>query len=110
MSTFFENYAALCAARGETPNAVARRLSIPSGSITAWKNGAEPRQSTIQRIAAHFGVSTDCLLGQEGAGSVRDLLDEVDVAFYGEFRELDPEQQETVRDMVHLMRQRRSKE
>ena len=36
-----------------------------------------------------------------------DILDQVDIAFYGDFKELDPEQQETVRDMVRLMRQRK---
>jgi hypothetical protein len=36
-----------------------------------------------------------------------DILDRVDVAFYGEYKELTPEDQETVRDMVRLMRQRK---
>ena len=38
----------------------------------------------------------------------KDILDEVDVAFYGDFKELDEAQKEAVRDMVRLMRQRRS--
>ena len=38
----------------------------------------------------------------------QDILEEVDVAFYGEFKELDEEQKEAVRDMVRLMRQRRT--
>jgi len=35
-------------------------------------------------------------------------LDEVDVAFYGDFKELDDDEKETVRDMVRLMRERRA--
>jgi len=36
------------------------------------------------------------------------VLDQVDVAFYGEYKELSDEEKETVRDMVRLMRQRRA--
>ena len=37
----------------------------------------------------------------------KDLLDQVDVAFFGEYKELNDEDKETVRDMVRLMRERR---
>ena len=36
-----------------------------------------------------------------------DILDRVDVAFYGEYRELTAEDREIVRDMVRLMHQRK---
>ena len=39
---------------------------------------------------------------------VTDVLEEVDVAFYGDFKELNDEEKETVRDMVRLMRERRA--
>lgn len=61
---------------------------------------------TAQKIAAYFGVSVGYLLGQNEGAS--DILDQVDVAFYGEFKELDEEQKETIRDMVRLMRSRRA--
>ena len=35
-------------------------------------------------------------------------LDQIDVAFYGDFKELSEEEKETVRDMVRIMRQRRA--
>ena len=47
------------------------------------------------------------LLGQ---GQDMDVLDQVDVAFYGDFKELNDEEKEAVRDMVRLMRQRRANE
>ena len=37
------------------------------------------------------------------------MLEEVDIAFYGDFRELSQEDKETVREMVRLMRSRREK-
>ncbi len=38
-----------------------------------------------------------------------DILDDVDIAFYGEFKELTEDDKETVRDMVRVMRERRAK-
>ena len=60
---------------------------------------------TAQKIAAYFGISVGQLLGQE---EHTDVLDQVDVAFYGDFKELNEEEKETVRDLVRLMRQRRA--
>lgn len=62
---FFERYAELCKAVGETPNSVAKNIGASSGSVTAWKNGTEPRNKTLSKIADYFGVSTDYLLGKE---------------------------------------------
>ena len=62
-NVFFERFAELCKAIGETPNSVAKRLGISSGSVTAWKNGTEPRYSTVTKIADYLGTSADYLLG-----------------------------------------------
>lgn len=64
-SIFFERYAELCKSTGETPNSVAKTIGASSGSVTAWKNGTEPRNKTLSKIADYFGVSTDYLLGKE---------------------------------------------
>lgn len=61
-NSFYDRYAELCRGVDETPNSVARILGISSGSITSWKNGTEPRYTTIAKIAAYFGVSPDYLL------------------------------------------------
>lgn len=62
---FFERYSDLCASLDGTPNSVAKELGISSGSVTAWKNGTEPRPKTLSKIADYFRVSTDYLLGKE---------------------------------------------
>lgn len=117
-STFFERFSALCKDRGETPNSVAKIIGASSGSVTAWKRGADPRNATLAKIADYFGVTTDYLLGKESKKAPategertkkNDVLDEVDIAFYGDFKELDEDQKETVRDMVRVMRERRAK-
>ena len=48
-------------------------------------------------------MSVDSLLGKQES----DILDAVDIAFYGEFKELNDQQKEVVRDMVRLMRARK---
>ena len=63
-----------------------------------------------QTIAAYLGVSPEIILtGKEAEPRKPDILDYVDVAFYGDFKELDEDEQETVRDMVRLMRQRKQR-
>ena len=62
---FWENYMTLCTRNNESPNAVAKKLSISSGSVTFWKKGKVPHHSTLLKIANYFNVSVDYLLGNE---------------------------------------------
>ena len=62
---FFEIYSNLCAKIGKSPNKVAEELSISSGSITEWKKGRIPRNSTLLKIAKYFNVSVDYLFTGE---------------------------------------------
>lgn len=59
---FWDNFVALCTQRGTSPNAVAAELKKSSGSVTAWKNGAVPRETTLKKIADYFDISIDQLL------------------------------------------------
>lgn len=72
---FFERYADLCKQDDETPNSIARIVGASSGSVTAWKNGTAPRNATLSKIADHFKVSTDYLLGKSDDLSIIHLLD-----------------------------------
>lgn len=60
---FWDVFTTLCAQRGVSPNAVAKSLSIASGTVTNWKNGAEPQNAKLKKIADYFGVSVSYLLG-----------------------------------------------
>ncbi len=62
---FWTNFSTLCADMNLSPNAVATELKIPSGSITAWRNGATPRTKSLTKIANYFGVTVDYLLTGE---------------------------------------------
>lgn len=51
---------------------LARALGITKQSVSNWENdNIMPSIETLMRIAAFFGVTTDCLLGLEG----REILD-----------------------------------
>lgn len=106
-ATFFNRFESLCKERNTTPNAVAKAIGAASGSVTAWKRGTAPRNTTLSKIAAYFGVSTDYLLGHSPERA--DILESADIAFYGEYQELDEQQKQTVRDMVRIMLERRSR-
>lgn len=109
---FYDKFKQLCDSRGISCNKAALEIGLSNATPTKWKKtGATPVGETLDRIAAYFDVTTDFLLGKEKTPTVsgeRNILDEVDVGFYGEYKELSEDDKETVRDMVRLMRQRRA--
>lgn len=114
ISEFYKRLRDLCEERNMTVNELVKILDLSSGSPTAWKNGTVPRNATLIKIADYFGITTDYLLGKENkkaptVSSERDIdMSEVDVAFYGEYKELTDDDQKTIRDMVRVMRERRA--
>lgn len=117
MANLYETISLLCQRSQIRPGRLCDELGLSRGLMTDLKMGRKKtiNAETAQKIAGYFGVSVGYLLGQEGSEPVPtsqsagqgDILDDVDVAFYGDFKELDEEQKEAVRDMVRLMRQRR---
>lgn len=61
---FWTRLVNLCNDKGTTPTAVVHSLELSSGTVTKWKNGAVPRDTTLQKIAEYFDVSVDYLLGK----------------------------------------------
>ena len=110
MDTLYKTIEKLCEGKGIRPGRLCDDLGLSRGLMTDLKMGRKKSVSaqTAQKIATYFQVTVAQLLGQEALKP--DILDEVDIAFYGEFKELTQEQKETVRDMVRLMRQRQKKE
>jgi len=115
MENLFTRIESLCAENGIRPGRLCDELGLSRSLMTDLKMGRKKtvNAETAQRIAGFFNVSVGYLLGQSEDKSVRtgdsgDILDQVDVAFYGDFKELNDEEKETVRDMVRLMRERRA--
>ena len=116
MANLYERILALCERDGIRPGRLCDELGISRGLMTDLKMGRKKgvNAETAQKIASYFGVSVGYLLGIDSSAAASDSaesinLDQVDVAFYGDFQALDDEQKEAVRSMVRLMRERRSK-
>ena len=115
MANLYESILSLCERDSIRPGRLCDELGISRGLMTDLKMGRKKgvNAETAQKIASFFGVSVGCLLGIEENSATGDSssavnLDQIDVAFYGEFKELSDEDKETVRDMVRIMRERRA--
>ena len=111
MDTLYERIQALCEQNNIRPGRLCDALGLSRSLMTDLKMGRKKTVSaeTAQKIAGFFRVSVEYLLGQENADNApQDVLDQVDVAFYGDFKTLNEDEKETVRDMVRLMRERRA--
>ena len=104
MDNLFDRIQFLCDEKGIRPGRLCNELGISRSLMTDLKMGRKKSISaeTAQKIADYFGVTVGHLLGREAPID----LEQVDVAFYGEFRELTDAQKEAVRQMVRLMRQK----
>ena len=109
MENLYETIEMLCAERNIRPGRLCDELGLSRGLMTDLKMGRKKgvNAETARKIADYLGVSVGYLLGQD---TPRDVLDEVDVAFYGDFKELDEQEKNAVRDMVRIMRMRRRSE
>ena len=59
---FYDNIQELCKRDETTITFVVKRLGLSTSLPTAWKRGAAPSASTLQKLADYFHVTTDQLL------------------------------------------------
>lgn len=108
-----EKIKSLRKAMGLTQTELGERVGVQKNAVSKWECGrvTEIPTATVKALAALFDVPTSYLIDDEPnqAPSPRDILEEVDVAFYGEYRELSDDDKDTIRDMVRVMRERRAK-
>ena len=115
MDTLYNKIISLCNERGIKGGKMCTDIGISKGILTDLKMGRQTSVSTAtaQKIASYLGVSVGYLLGTENEktptdNGERDILDEVDIGFYGDYKELTEDDKETLRAMARLMRERRS--
>lgn len=118
MGTLYENIVALCESRGIKGGKMCTDIGISKGLLTDLKMGRRTGVSavTAQKIATYFDVSVGYLLGEETEKAPTsngerqpDILDEIDIAFYGDYRELSEDDKETLRAMARVMKERMAK-
>lgn len=112
---FYDKFVCLCKQKGVSPSRAAVDAGISKSLVTKWKSAKieVPSPEILKKLSAYFSVPVSALLEEEIKKSPtisgeRDILDDVDLAFYGEYKGLSEDDKETVRDMVRLMRERRS--
>ena len=92
---FLDNFVRLCNQAGKYPNTVAAEVGVKStGTVTGWKNGANPRETVLLKLADYFGVTVDYLLNaeKESPTSVAaDGVDELDKEALDIMHQLPPE-------------------
>ncbi len=104
MCNLYDRIKSACAEKGLTVSAMCLQIGMSKSVMSDLHSGRKKTLSaeTLGRIADFLQVTTDSLLGK----AQPDILEDVDIAFYGEFKELDEGQKAVVRDMVRLMRRR----
>ena len=65
LSTFYKVYLLLCNENEVSPSRVALNLNISKTSVTRWKQGYQPTDANLQKIADYFGVTVEYLKGEE---------------------------------------------
>ena len=64
-TTFYNNYVRLCAGQNLTPSAAAVAMGFKKSNVTYWKNGRNPSDISLVKIANYFGVSVDALASDD---------------------------------------------
>ena len=87
---FFDTLQALCDEKGIAMSALLDQVGMSRGNIARWKaTDNPPKPATLIKLAEALG--------------------DVDIAFYGEYKELSEDDKAVLRDMVRVMRDRRAK-
>ena len=60
---FYDNFVKACNFKNVSPSSVAEEIGLNRAAVTGWKNGAIPRDSTIEKLADYFGISKTDLIG-----------------------------------------------
>lgn len=105
---------AICRERKIPISKLERDLGYANGYIGQLRKGVFP-SDRLMEIAEYLSVPhTYILTGDEiekapteNGGREIDMS-EVDIAFYGDYKELSDDDQKTIRDMVRVMRERRA--
>lgn len=110
-----EKIKSLRKAMGLTQTELGERVGVKKNAVSKWECGRveDIPTSTIKALATLFDVAPSYLIDDDKDASHTpskpDVLDEVDIAFYGEYKELDEDDKDTIRDMVRVMRERRAR-
>lgn len=93
---FYYNFVNKCNSIGKSPSAVAEEIGFKRSVVTSWKNGRNPHQATLQKIATYFGCTIEDLVNEKPAPTSEDGLTEKDLRLLNWFRSLPKEKQKAI--------------
>ena len=69
---FYDVFSMLCKKKGESESKAVegKDVQLNRSAVVKWKKGSTPEMATIQKLAAHFSVSTDYLMGTDSAAQL----------------------------------------
>lgn len=73
---FYENFAMYCKKLGKSESAVAKAIGRDSKTVTGWRKGAVPYNSTLKKLADYFGVTVEDLMTDKKEPAGKGGLDE----------------------------------
>ena len=56
---FWDNFIYYCNLHNVKPNTVTKAIGMSNAAATDWKNGSQPRDTALHKIADYFGVSVE---------------------------------------------------
>lgn len=103
---FWEVFLRLCYVKSVSPNAVAKAVGVKStGTVSAWKKGALPRDGVITALAEYFGVSTDFLLGISPDGYLAGTEQQLEEAEAAYAKETDAKKRDELAHQIDVLRE-----
>lgn len=102
---FLHIFGALCEKSGESKSAAAKACGLSNSTVTKWKKTqAVPESSTLMKIANHFGVSVDYLLGATPEAYLLGTEYQLNEAEKAYERETDPNKRDEIGGLIDILR------
>ena len=79
---FWDNFIYYCNLHNVKPNNVTKAIGMSNAAATDWKNGSQPRDTAIRKIADYFGVTVDDLKADSTPAPTPKLESKAGTAFF----------------------------
>lgn len=102
---FLHIFGALCEKNGESKSAAAKACGLSNSTVTKWKKTqAVPESSTLMKIAEHFGVTVDYLLGATPESYLLGTEYQLKEAEKAYDKETDPDKRDELGGLIDVLR------
>lgn len=102
---FLHIFGALCEKNGESKSAAAKACGLSNSTVTKWKKTqAVPESSTLMKIADHFGVTVDYLLGATPESYLLGTEYQLKEAEKAYDKETDPDKRDELGGLIDVLR------